>query len=414
MDGLHRGDRAVAPEARDIDRIHDLHVFDPPAPVALVGQRHLLDRVEHFLVRGIADGMHRDLEAVERRAAHQIAQLRGREQRQAGVAGIVGVRPLQPGAARTERAVEVELHPAQPQPVIVEPGRRLRTGDQLHCRHTRGIGHDAHLQPAIVARPAIGLPVLDGSAHVGDCGNTLRNQQLLRLGQREVAIRCLGDGDEFLDQVGGAIDEHARGRLRPRDALDPAAGRIGGLRGHARGLERGGVGPAGMAIDPFEPDGAIGHRRVEVGGGGETPEPPFLLVPAAPDDPPAVGVGGGVFADQQLRFFQRDRVRQVERQGAEAEAHHVQVRIDQAGDHDLAFAIEQVVDLLGPPVAAFEHLAYAPAVVDPQPGEAHHLAVLVEGNALDVVDKLVGLGGRGGEADSKGEGAEKLLHGAGG
>ena len=55
-----------------------------------------------------------------------------------------------------------------------------------------------------------------------------------------------------------------------------------------------------MAIDAFEPDGAVRHRGVEVGGGREAAEAPALLVPPAADDPAPLGIGAGVFRDLRL------------------------------------------------------------------------------------------------------------------
>ena len=61
-------------EALEIGRIDDLGMLDPPAAVALVGERELLDRIEQLRVGGVADRVDRDLEAVHRGAAHQVAQ----------------------------------------------------------------------------------------------------------------------------------------------------------------------------------------------------------------------------------------------------------------------------------------------------------------------------------------------------
>ena len=81
-------------EARQIGGIDDLGMFDPPAPIALVGVRQFLDRAQHLIVGGIADRVDRDLEAVHRRAAHQVLDLRVAQARRAAGRGIVGIRLL--------------------------------------------------------------------------------------------------------------------------------------------------------------------------------------------------------------------------------------------------------------------------------------------------------------------------------
>src|SRR3546814_1987081 len=74
MDRLHRGDDAALAEAREIGGVDDLRVLDPPAAIALVGVRHRLDRIERLGVGLVADRVDRDLEAVHRRAAHQVLE----------------------------------------------------------------------------------------------------------------------------------------------------------------------------------------------------------------------------------------------------------------------------------------------------------------------------------------------------
>lgn len=111
MLGLHGSYRAEFSEAGDIRRVHDLGMFDAPAPVALVGRRQVLDQIEHGGVGLVADGVNGDLEVVHRRAAHEIAELGLVQARKALVVRRIGVGPLEPGPSRTQRTVEVELHP---------------------------------------------------------------------------------------------------------------------------------------------------------------------------------------------------------------------------------------------------------------------------------------------------------------
>lgn len=91
MDRLHRGDHAVLAEPGEVGGIDVLGMLDPPAPITLVGAGQLADRVERHGVGGIADGVDRDLEGIDRGAAHQVAQLGVVELRQTLVARRVGV-----------------------------------------------------------------------------------------------------------------------------------------------------------------------------------------------------------------------------------------------------------------------------------------------------------------------------------
>ena len=121
-----------------------------------------------------------------------------------------------------------------------------------------------------------------------------------------------------------------------RDALDPPA--CGALAAgidprHFHGQR---IGPAGMAIDALQIDRAIGHRAIQFGRGRKAPEAPFLLVPAAPEDPRTGFVFSSEGTDLVERFLERIGVRQVERQRADTDPHDMGMRIDQPGDHHRA------------------------------------------------------------------------------
>ena len=92
--------------------------------------------------------MRGDLEIVHRGAAHHVEQLGIVDERESALAGHVGIFGLEQRPARTERAVEIELHTVEPQPVIVQPWGGARTADGDHRIDPGGIGHDAHAQPA--------------------------------------------------------------------------------------------------------------------------------------------------------------------------------------------------------------------------------------------------------------------------
>lgn len=146
-----------------------------------------------------------------------------------------------------------------------------------------------------------------------------------------------------------------------------------------------------MAVDPFEPYGAIAYHRVELGCGREATQAPDFLVPAATEDPGTVGKLLGIGRDQRLRFLERLGLRQVEGQRAEADAHHVNVCVEQAGHHHAAPAILAKIDVARQFLAALEDLLDPAIVTDEQGDEALDLAFFVESDALDVVEQRVGV-----------------------
>ena len=338
-------------EAGQIGRIDDLGMLDPPATVAFIGGGKLVDRVEHGGVGLIADRMDRDLEMVHRRPAHHILERGVADQRKAALARRVAIGLLQPGAARAERAVQIELHADHAQPPVIEPGRRPGAGDGEQVVDPRGVGEDADAQGARVPGAAHHRPILGARPHVGDGGEAVGKQYLLRGGERAVALSGERGGDGALQQRHGGVDEDpVRGIAGP---LDPAAARRLRLGGDPGLAHRHRVRPAGMAVDPLQPDRPVAHGGVEIGGGGEAAQAPALLVPAAADDPARGRVGGGIGADPRLRLGQRIGVAEIERERAHAEAHDMAVRVDQAGDEGAAAAVDPVgAAPLRPPLAA--------------------------------------------------------------
>ena len=280
------GEHAILRELRQVGGIDDLRVFDPPATIAGETLRDFGDRVERILVRRGADGVDRGLEIALCRAHQYVPQLGGAGQRQAGVARIVGIVLLEPRAATAQRAVEIDLDPVHAQLVVIKPWRRPCPGDQLHLVGPGSIGHDPQRQRALVPRaadrPASPRSWCPCRATAGDA---VAVQDLLRFGQCEIAFVGARCGDRPRHQFFRGIDEHARWHLRtgatrsirpPAAAL--AAASIPGFHGQR-------IGPAGMAVDALEIDRAIGHRAIQFGRGRKAPEAPFLLVPAAPEDP---------------------------------------------------------------------------------------------------------------------------------
>jgi hypothetical protein len=132
---LHRGDDPGRGQAADVLGIGDLEMLDPPAAVAPICLGQLLIGGDDLGVGRVADRMDRDLEAAPGRFVRLVAQLAVGQELQAPRVGFVGIRLLEPSAARAQCAVAVQLDPADLQPVPVQPGARPRW--QIPCRPQR-------------------------------------------------------------------------------------------------------------------------------------------------------------------------------------------------------------------------------------------------------------------------------------
>ena len=225
-------------------------MFDPPAAIAAVTFRDLANGIQDFCIGSGTDGVDGWLEAALRCPDKGVAQLCRCHQRQARIAGIVGIGPLEPGAAATQCAVEVKLHAVHAQLVVIQPRRGVCPCDQRHLIRPCGIGHDPQVQGAHVASAAERLPILYTGAHIGNGGNAVFVKDLLRFGQCQIAFIRTRGGNGLGHQFFGRVHEDARWLVRTRQLLDPPTRR--GLRrgGDASRLQRQAVRPAGMAIDP--------------------------------------------------------------------------------------------------------------------------------------------------------------------
>ena len=140
---------------------------------------------------------------------------------------------------------------------------------------------------------------------------------------------------------------------------------------------------------------------------------PALLVPASPDDPAWHRIGRGIGANPRLRLLQAVRVAEVNEQGAHAKAHHMAVRVDQAGDQGPPAPVEPEAGPRRPPVAGFEQLPDPPVIADPHRLEAEQPPVLPQGVAVDIVHQDIGGGGGRGAQEQGGEEEKEALHAAG-
>jgi hypothetical protein len=173
---LHRGDDPRWRKARDVGRIDDLEMLDPPAAVAPVFARELLINADHLRIGRIADGVRCGLEAGGGRAVLHCQKLGVRMAWKAARIALVGIGLLEPGAARAQRSVGEEFRADHPQLFSVEPRRRA---GHLRKRTVQRIRHQAHFQPAGVTGATIGVPVVERCAHCADSGHSEAVQEVL-------------------------------------------------------------------------------------------------------------------------------------------------------------------------------------------------------------------------------------------
>ena len=76
-------------KARKIGWIDNLCMLNPPAPVAFVAFGEFRDSHQNIGVGSIANCVNRSLKVVERCAAHPVAQLGGRGDRDAAGCGLI-------------------------------------------------------------------------------------------------------------------------------------------------------------------------------------------------------------------------------------------------------------------------------------------------------------------------------------
>ena len=340
MRGLHRGDHAQCGESRKFLWRHHLRMFDAPAMIGLrrIAQ-HARIGIHHQPVAAVADGVRRHLHAAAARLAHGRLQRRRFGHQQATVAGIVAVVLQQGGAPAAQRAVGIQLHAPHLQAaagMAVQPA-----GTQVRQRRVVaiGIGVDAQGQPPLVGELLHQCQVLARYAHVVHAGESVAHGSLGGLLQRLPAVSGIGRRHHRMDERHGRIDEHA-GRAAAR-SLDTAAIRLPLAVQRSRRLRRSraqrrAVGPAGMAVHALQPHGAIGKGRIQVGGRGKRLLRPVVLVPAAAQQPRIGGQLLLVFAQPRDHVRLVARIHQVRAHQRVAQAHHMTVRIDQAGNDGLA------------------------------------------------------------------------------
>jgi len=109
---LHRGDDAGSGHSRNVRRVDDLDMLDPPAAVAGVGLGKLFEGPDDLCIGGVADGVDSQLETHAGGFACLRAQFGVSEEAKADCVRLVCIGPLQPGPTRAQCPVRVEFDPA--------------------------------------------------------------------------------------------------------------------------------------------------------------------------------------------------------------------------------------------------------------------------------------------------------------
>ena len=174
------------PEARDVGRADVLRVLDAPAQVLLVGMllERLLVDVEHLAVAAVADRVDAQLVVVLDRELRRLPDVVQAVGVQAGRLEI-RVRLQHPGAARTERAVDLPLDPAHGEPLVA-------VVDDAVFRHVDGqaIGRLAQHHPDAQRQLALVHHSLHQRDRVGPRPGVVHRRQALR---ERLARRQLDD-----------------------------------------------------------------------------------------------------------------------------------------------------------------------------------------------------------------------------
>ena len=165
-------------------------------------------------------------------------------------------------------------------------------------------------------------------AHVGDRGQAEPSSSSCALASASSRSAAVGAGIFVSTRPIAASTNRP---VVPSHPFDLAAGGPG-RGGDAGRLQRRAVDDRRMAVDASSHDRPVGDHGVEIGGGREALVRPHFLVPAAADDPAAARIGRGIGLQPLLQFGERSGAGEVELQRSRCpSAHHMAVRVDQAG-----------------------------------------------------------------------------------
>ena len=121
---------------------------------------------------------------------------------------------------------------------------------------------------------------------------------------------------------------------------------------------------------------------------GKRPSPQFSWF----QPPPRIHLRSGSpphSRDLRLRLGQRLRPRQIEFQRAEAEFHHMAMRIDEPGQHHPPLHVRAPVEFVRPLFLRRQQPRDMPVQRHQQAGETDDAPVLVQRDAIDIVDQRI-------------------------
>ncbi len=197
---------------------------------------------------------------------------------------------------------------------------------------------DAHAEFAVVGHRHVDLGLGHVDAGVVNARNAEREHFRHRLAVSGSNLVLGGLRHMSVDEVHGLVDEHP-GRIAVRIAQDLAPHRVGCVIVDTGNLQRPGVGPAGVAVDPAHPDRTITDDGVDVGGRRECLDRPEYLVPAAAEQPALTAVVLCVCGDLGNSGIQTGCAGEVQARLEETEPIDVRMRVGQSGEQRPAVAI---------------------------------------------------------------------------
>lgn len=300
----------------------------------------VLERIETFPHRPVADGVHVDAEPFTCQQRGHLAELCGFDEGlpAAGVvAGHGAVRSQHRGRAVFADAVLHDLHHARREPCV--PGQ-LAARTQVADLPDTPIGlppqcaDDAGGQLTCLVGVDVGGEVVLQSEEFGadrgilPAGDADGVQSALRFEQRTThELRC-HRRDEVVDGVAAAVQQHSGG-LAGLLANDPPAGGIRSVRGDSGPSERARVHPRAVIVVAGHDDRPVGDHRVDVVAGGKAVGE-RVAVPAGTGDHRVLRVARRVVGDGgQIGPAIVGKAREVAAQGGHARRHRMRVRVDE-------------------------------------------------------------------------------------
>ena len=187
-------------EARDVLRQQVLRMFDPEAAIArAVTLRSLGEHVEHVVIAGVADRVHRDVQPGGVGAQDEIPQLLGRRAIQAMVARVVRIGFAEQRRSRAERTVDQPFDAAPAHPVVAATFGLHQRGQfaPVLDRYERV---EAHLHAVLCTQTAqrvVCRPVELGHVHLRDA---FRKRVRGARDDRLVDVRIAGRRDHALHE----------------------------------------------------------------------------------------------------------------------------------------------------------------------------------------------------------------------